>query len=241
MLDRSRLLIGPAICRYLQTVATPAQVAALPANGFPSDFSLHEVAGRAATTPALVDLWLEQHRNPAAVARLRPLSPTLIAAMRERVCSTLLEVGLISAPDRSMERTQQVAAVLGTQGIPFQQIPWGACFLLPASGPAFRLLVMAPAPADRQAGQTEPILFERTAEDRIIVPASWMRGKLQALVLNQGATPESRVQAHALLDLPVGDAILPPDVETVMAPIADTSGTVRYEALPGGCVIALGQ
>jgi len=55
----------------------------------------------------LVDLWLEAHRNPAVVARLRPLSPTLFATMRERICVTLREFGLISASEPSTERRRR--------------------------------------------------------------------------------------------------------------------------------------
>lgn len=100
------------------------------------------------------------------------------------------------------------------------------------------ITLLTPAPAERHTEDLQrkapPILFDRMPSGEIVLPGRWSQYVLESLHTDPTLPPEIRAGAAVLSrrgQFP--NVILPPDVETVMFLIPDSTGKeIPYEALP---------
>jgi hypothetical protein len=176
--------------------------------------------------------WSPGNAGPAA--RMLPWDLNDVHQMLIRAGHALRACGLIDALDDA-GAGEQFLDVLAHQGMDREtRVTLGQCVLGYISSQAFALVVVTPAPATKAR-------FDRTDDDRIIVPAAWIQAKVQALADNALALPRVRDLTRELLESPIiRDVVLPADIETVAVEFTDVTGAVMtVEALPGGCVIAV--
>ena len=100
--------------------------------------------------------------------------------------------------------------------------------------------VVTPIPATLQAeavrSAAEPVMFDRTPGDEIIVPGLWWRVMFEQVSEDAGAPAEMRRLATTMAATTVcDDIVLPVDSDTVEISAPDARGhPVRCEALPPG-------
>lgn len=106
-----------------------------------------------------------------------------------------------------------------------------------ASG-QLHITLLTPAPAEPRTEDLQakppPILFDRTPSGDIVLPGRWCQYVLEFLQADLTLAPEIRARAAFLSrhgQFP--NVILPPNVETVMFLMPDSTGKeIAYEALP---------
>lgn len=108
-----------------------------------------------------------------------------------------------------------------------------------------RLTLITPVIAGKYSEElqpkTPPIMFDRTPEGNIILPGRWWQHMFERMA-GDGDIPaeERRLGGIAARHVFVGDALLPPDRDTIAMSAPDESGEyVTHEALPPGTVIYL--
>ncbi len=89
--------------------------------------------------------------------------------------------------------------------------------------------------------KTPPILFDRTPDGRIIIPGRWWQAMFEALAeIESVQEDERRLSAVAARHIVVGDALLPPETDTIEMRVPDEDGAyVNHEALPPGTVLCV--
>ena len=119
----------------------------------------------------------------------------------------------------------------------------GQCVLLPSLDSEWSLLLTSPFPADQYDHELRrnplAITFVRTEHDEIIIPAGWLRAKLEELSTNPAASSELKALALTLSRRAVRkDIVLPVDLETIALFVRERDGgTTLIEALPAGSLI----
>lgn len=165
-----------------------------------------------------------------------------------KVLQYMLGRGLIPFSLNAEALTEQFMGFLDAQGLVVEgKVVMGKALLLPpaAGASGFELLFPTPCLADRYDDALRPIpppiQFAQTAQGEVILPARWLRQKLQEAADNPTASPD--VGAWALTLARQGnivDVFLPPDTETVAMRVPRDDGTdEEIEALPGGFIIEI--
>lgn len=99
------------------------------------------------------------------------------------------------------------------------------------------ITLLTPAPAEARIGDLQakppPILFDRLPSGEIVLPGRWTKYVLEFLHRDPTVSPEIRAALPQPAQVLFPNVILPPDVETVMFLIPDSTGKeIPYEALP---------
>ena len=163
------------------------------------------------------------------------------------VMQLLAEHGLIEVgtdPEAAADEVERVFrdhGVLNAAGDAYL----GKCVLLPSSDRGFSLLIATPCQADEYDSslhrKPSPVTFDRTAEDRIILPGRWLLALLEDLARNPQASNELRADALNISRRgEVAPIVLPVDMETVALRVIDKDGSVTtIEALLPESIISV--
>ena len=187
-----------------------------------------------------------------AARRMIPYSDDISAQTAARVLEVLCEQGLLEAsllaadPEKAANQVMQLIAGQGgtNEAGDFQL---GQFVLLPgADVTRFSLLLVTPWPAEERDHDLQlrasPITFERTAEDRIAIPARQLLAHFEAIASNPAASKPLRQLTMTLSRRGVmSPVVLPAEVETVALFVEASSTRPRevIEALPPGIVLSV--
>lgn len=99
------------------------------------------------------------------------------------------------------------------------------------------ITLLTPAPAEPRKEQLQakasPILFDRLPSGEIVLPGRWTKHVLEFLHRDPTVSPEIRAALPQPARVLFPNVVLPPDVETVMFLMPDSTGKeIQYEALP---------
>lgn len=178
--------------------------------------------------------------------RMIPCTAEVMSHMMASVMETMAEYGLIEIQEDAEATADHLMRVLEEQGMVVGgNVLLGRCVLLPHPdpGPGFSLLLVTSYLAEAYdpdlRPKSSPIRFDRTEEDRIIVPGRWLGAKLEELANNSAAPEGMRSLAlNISRQSRIRDIELPREAETIAVTVVNQDGTKTIiEALPAGIVI----